>query len=143
MPFGFCYEGLGIPKPAPYWQRALQRLAGAEADALCAELHCVRWVGYVFVVVVFMDNLLIFKACGPHGANELCIQQSAGNSTRPERDVFERILRHRVLHQNVAHLQPPAGLEHTEPLAQSLGFVEREVKHAVADDHISEAVGQG
>lgn len=106
----------------------LQRLAAIEADPLCAEFHRVGWIGYVMIqMLVLVDDLRVFKTGGAHGADKLCVQQSAGNSTRPQGDVVERVGGHLPFHQNIAGLQAPARLEDAEPLAQSLGLVECEV----------------
>lgn len=47
-----------------------------------------------------------------HRALELCFQQSAGNSTSPEGDIFLAIIGNSGLNQNVAKLQPPTGHQH-------------------------------
>ena len=120
----------------------LEWLAGAETDALGAELQRVGWVGHILVVIIFMDNLYFFKASGAHGADQLCIQQSPGNSTRPQRYIFHRVGGYRALDQYIPDLQSPARLEDAEPLAQRLGFVQCKVEHAVADHHICKVVRQ-
>ena len=121
----------------------LHRLAGAECDTLRAEVQGVRGVGRVHVTVVLVDDLPVLKTSRAHGAEQLCIQQSAGNSARPERDVVQCAVGYLPFHKDVAHLQASARLEDAEPLAQGLGLVEGQVEDAVADDHVREGIGDG
>ena len=50
---------------------------------MSAELQRIGWVSHILIVIIFMDNFYFFKASGAHGADQLCLQQSPGNSTRP------------------------------------------------------------
>jgi hypothetical protein len=46
----------------------LQRLVGSETDTLRAKLQGVRGVRNIFIVVVFVDDLTLFKTSRAHGA---------------------------------------------------------------------------
>ena len=59
-----------------------------------------------------------FDDC-PH----LCFQQSAGNSTCPEVDLFLGCLRDRLLHDNVGDLEPAARLEDPSDLTEDRGLI--------------------
>ena len=45
-------------------------------------------------------------------ANELCFQQSTGNSTRPEVDVSERVVGQDFANHDVRHLYAPVTFKH-------------------------------
>lgn len=65
------YSAHDLMKPPPLiWilRNYLQGFAGAETHALRAEVQRVRRIGYVYVVVVLMDNFCIFKTSRAHGA---------------------------------------------------------------------------
>jgi len=107
------------------WHRWLQRLTCPERDALRAIFESVGRIGHTFVeILVSVDDLYFFEPGVAHRADQLCIQQSTGNSTRPQGNVAQRVGGYLPLDQNVSHLQPPARLENAEPLAQCLGFIE-------------------
>lgn len=121
----------------------LHRLAGAECDTLRAEVQRVRGIGRVHITVVLVDDIAFFKTSRAHGAEQLCIQQSAGNSARPEGNIIQCAIGYLPFNENIADLQSSARLEDAEPLAQGLGFVEGQVEDAVADDHVREGIGDG
>lgn len=101
-----------------YLVRALSWLTRPERNALCAKLQCAGGVGHIHKEIqVFVDNLDIFKTSRSHGADQVCIQQTAGNSTRPQGDVLQCVLWNRARDHNVANLQASAGFENAKPLA--------------------------
>ncbi len=101
------------------------RFACPERDALRAIFESVRGIGHTFVeILVSVDDLYFFEPGVAHRADKLCIQQSTGNSTRPQGNVVQRVGGYLPLDQNVSHLQPPARLENAEPFTQRLGLVE-------------------
>src|SRR5690242_11741009 len=74
-----------------------RRFPRAEGNAECAEVRCAAGLlGTRIDVRARVDNKLD-KSSGSNCQRELSIQESTGNSTGPERDVFFRILRHRFL----------------------------------------------
>jgi hypothetical protein len=85
-------------------RHVLAGLASAEAHALRAEVQGVGRVRHVHVVVVLGHDLDRLETGILRCTNQFCIQQSAGNSTRPQGDVIERIGWHLSLDQDVAHL---------------------------------------
>lgn len=82
-----------------------------------AKLQRIGGIRHIHVVVVLVNDPAVFEAGVANGAKQLCIQQSAGNSTRPERDIVERVRGEGALDQDVSYLQAPARLEDAPPLA--------------------------
>ncbi len=58
------------------------------------------------------------EPCRHDRGRQLCLQQSAGNSTSPEVNVLFCLLGHRLLHQDIADLEAATRLEHASHLAQ-------------------------
>lgn len=60
----------GLRSPPLIWSLSsyLQGLSSAETDTLCSVIQRVRRIGYIYVVVVLMDNFCIFKTSRAHGA---------------------------------------------------------------------------
>ncbi len=61
----------------------LEWFARSKGDAPRAKLLGIGGVGHVYVGVVLGDDFHGLKTGSAHGADELCFQQSASNSTRP------------------------------------------------------------
>ncbi len=57
------------------------------------------------------------KTRGCYSQRDLSFQESTGNSTSPERDVFFGALRNGLLDQDVTNLEAPTRLEHACHLA--------------------------
>src|SRR6266511_3370857 len=65
------------------------------------------------------------------GGNELCLRQSAGNSTDPEIDVAAYVLRKRRVYSDIAEVETPARLEDTRNFFERLLLFGNQVQHAV------------
>jgi len=70
---------------------------------------CLFLAGSLETVETFPDGHVAQTVAG-EGANELCFQQSARNSTRPKLDVGAGIVRELRVQGNIRNLDPPAGL---------------------------------
>ena len=64
-------------------------------------------------------------------ANELCLRQSADDSTGPQVDVVPYAFRELALHYDISEKQPTAGLEYASDLSESLGLVSGQVEHTI------------
>jgi len=63
--------------------------------------------------------------------DELCFQQSACDSTRPEVDVTKRAVGQDFPNDDVGDLRTPARLEHSGDLGDGLVLVRDEIQHAI------------
>jgi hypothetical protein len=70
-------------------------------------------------------------------ADELCFQQSTGDSTRPEIDVSERAVGKDLADDNVRDLRASAWFQHTRDLPDSVRLVWHEVEDAVRDHDVN------
>jgi len=66
----------------------------------------------------------------------LCFQQSTGYSAAPEIDIVLRVLRDRLVDDDVSDLDPSAGFQHTVDLLHHHHLVGTEVDDAVTDHDI-------
>ena len=73
----------------------------------------------------------------------LCIQQSAGNSGRPELDLALALLRYRPLNRHVGELDATAGPKHTVDRRERRLLVRDEIDHTVRDDDVEAPVVEG
>jgi hypothetical protein len=87
-------------------------LARAKRDAQGAELRGTAGLLCSGVHVGARSDLEVDEAGGDYRECYLSLQESAGNSTGPERDVVLGVLRHRSLNEDVADLQASARFEH-------------------------------
>ena len=71
--------------------------------------------------------------------NQLCFQQSAGDSTRPQINVLARVLRQIFGKHDVGYLGTAARSEHTMNLGHRVEFVRHKVQHAIGQHHIHAA----
>jgi hypothetical protein len=117
--------------------------SGMEIDPQRAKFSCAGLVRRARVDLYAPGDLKANKPGGCDRSLELCFQQSAGNSTRPQADVGFGVFRHRCLHKNVPHLQPPARPQHARHFAQCRVFVGHQVEHAVGDHHIRPGIRHG
>lgn len=83
-------------------------------------------------------NVAESRGC-EHG-DDLCFQQSPGNSTRPEVDVAQRAVRQRRPDDDVGDLHTTAGLEHASDLGDGPFLFGHQVQDAVGDNHVDAAV---
>ena len=105
--------------------------ACSERDTQRAELGGTAGLRRTAEDVAAPANCEIDESCRDDGQFNLSFQKSTGNSTGPERDVLLRVLRNRLLDQDVADLQTAAGLENPRHLAQRGVFVGHQVQDAI------------
>jgi len=115
-------------------------LARSEGDAERAELSGATRLLRTGVDIRARGDLEIDESGRGDGECYLSFQESTGNSTGPERDIRLGILGDRLLDQDVADLQAPAGPENACHFAQRGVFVRHEVEDAIGDHYISPAV---
>lgn len=115
--------------------------AGKDRDATSFELAGVGFVLAAREHVDFVRHDDVAEAGEREKLPPLCIQQSTGYSAAPEFDVVFRVLGDFAVYEDVADLDSPARLQHTSHLAKDSGLVGAEVDHTVADDDISDAIG--
>ena len=72
--------------------------------------------------------------------DELCFQQSACDSTRPEVEVAQRVVRQGFTDDDVGHLHAAAGLEDAGDLGDRALLLGNEVEDAVRDHHIDRPI---
>jgi hypothetical protein len=104
-------------------------------------LRGARRLGRARIDVAAPGDLEIDESRRDDSCLELCIQQSAGDSTLPEVDVLLALLRHCFLHEDVADLKTTLRLEDARHLLESGELVGKEVEHAVGDDDVRPSVG--
>ncbi len=68
---------------------------------------------------------------GLEDADELCFQQSSGDSTSPEVDISKSAVWKDFANDDVRDLHASTTLEHARELADGSGLVGHEVEHAV------------
>lgn len=68
--------------------------------------------------------------------NELCFQQSACDSTGPQVDVTQRLVREHLADHDVGDLDAAPGLEDAGDLGDCAVLVRYEIEHAVGDHDI-------
>jgi hypothetical protein len=113
-----------------------RRFPGAERNAECAEVRrTARLLGTGVDVRARIDDKLD-KSRRSYRQLELPIQESARNSTGPERDILLRAWWHLFLDDNVAYLEPSTSLEHPRHFAHGGVLVGHQVQHAIRDHHI-------
>ena len=119
------------------------RLSRAEVDSQRAELRGARGLRCASIDVAAPGDLEIHEPRRDDGCLQLCIQQSAGDSTLPEIDVLLALFRYCLLHHNVADLKATARLENTRHFLESGKLVGKEVEDPVRDNHVGPTVGHG
>lgn len=107
------------------------RLPCAEVDPQRAELRGARGLWCASINIAAPGDLEIHEPGCNDGRLELCIQQSAGDSTLPQVDVLLALLRYCFLHDDVADLKAATRLEHPRHFAQSGKLVGEKVQHTV------------
>lgn len=117
------------------------RFSRAEVDSQRAELRRARRLGRPGIDLGAPGDLKIDETRRDYGCLELCIQQSAGDSTLPEVDVLLALLRHRFLYDDVADLKTTVRLEDAGHLLESGKLVRKKVEHAVRDHDVGPTVG--
>src|SRR5438128_1298337 len=125
---------------------SLARTICASWPAWTAPLAMIKGIAGLLgagVVVGAWDDLEMNEPARDDGQRNLSFQESTGNSTGPERDVLLGALLYRLLDEDVADLEPPAGLEHARHVAQRGVLVGHQVEHAVGDHHVGPAVFDG
>ena len=73
-------------------------------------------------------------------ANELCLRQSAGDSTGPQVDVAADILGQLDIKRDVPEIQPTARFEYPNDLGEPEFLLGHEIEHTVRDDHVNARV---
>ena len=119
------------------------RLACAEVDAHRPEFCGATGLRSATEDVHSLRDLDVNETGGHDRGLQFCFQQSTGNSAGPQIDLLFRVLRHRLLHQDIPDLQAPLRLEHTSHLLQGREFVRHQVEDAIGDDHIGPAIRDG
>jgi len=112
------------------------RLPRPEVDADRAELRGVRRLRRAAEHVRTPGDLEVHESRGDDRRLELCFQQSAGDSTRPQIDVTQSAVRERLADDNVGDLDTAARLEHTGDFGHGAFFLGDEVEHAIGDDDV-------
>ena len=112
------------------------RFSRTQIDAESAERCRARVLRGAMKDVGAPRNLDLVESCGTNQLDELCFQQSTRDSAGPEVDVPPRRLRDCFLHDDVADLQSPVGLEYTVDLANHRPLVGSEIDDAVGDDDV-------
>ncbi len=118
-------------------------LARAEVDAYCPEFCGATGLRRATEDIRLPGDLEVNKSGGHDRGLQFCFQQSTGNSARPQVDLLLRLLRHRLLHQDIPDLEAARGFEHTGHLPQGRQFVRQQVEDPVGDDHIGPAIRDG
>lgn len=72
--------------------------------------------------------------------DELCLRQSAGDSTGPQVDVAARVFAELDIECDVSQLQSASRSQDTAYLLESFLFFRHEVEHPVGDDHIDAGI---
>jgi hypothetical protein len=80
------------------------------------------------------------KTSGLEDADELCFQQSTGDSTSPEVDVSKGAVGKDFANDDVGDLRATATLQYPCDLADSPCLVRHKVEHAIGDDDIDRRV---
>ena len=76
---------------------------------------------------------------GLKGRDQLCFQQSTGNSTGPQVDVPERLIWKHLANHDVRDLDAAAGLEDAGDLGDRTMFIRDEIQDAVGDHDVDAA----
>lgn len=91
-------------------------------------------VGFVCRAAEHVDHAAhphITEAGGSNDVRVLPNEECSSDSTRPEVDIGDRILRKRFLHYDISNLQPPARLEHSIDFPKDRSLVWAQVDHAI------------
>ena len=81
------------------------------------------------------------EASGFYKGLKLCFQQSAGDSTGPQLNVFFSFLGHGSVHQNVTYLQASPRFEDSMHFRQGGPLVWNQIEDSVGDDQICPLIG--
>lgn len=76
---------------------------------------------------------------GLKGRDELCFQQSTGDSTGPQVDVLERLVWKHLANHDVRDLDAASGFEDAGDLGDRTMFIRYEIQDAVGDDDVDAA----
>jgi hypothetical protein len=87
-----------------------------------------------------LENFHARESGGCEDADELCFQQSAGDSTGPEVDVPKSAVWQNFANDDVGDLRAPTGLQDPRDLADGFRLVRYEVEHTIRDDDIDSRV---
>jgi hypothetical protein len=63
--------------------------------------------------------------------NDLCLRQSAGDSTSPKIDIAEGILRELDIQGDIGQVKAPAGFQYSDDLGKAALFLRHEIEDAV------------
>jgi hypothetical protein len=86
------------------------------------------------------ENVYACETGSREDADELCFQQSTGNSNRPQVDVSKRAVGQYFADHDVRQLYAPATFQHPCDLADSPRFVWYEIEYAIRDHDIDRCV---
>ena len=91
-------------------------------------------VGFVCRAAEHVDHAAHPQITEAGGSNKIRVlpdEECSGDSTRPEVDISNRILRKGFLHHDISNLQSPARLEHTMDFPEDGFLVRAQVDHAI------------
>ncbi len=83
----------------------------------------------------------VFKTQVAQERHQLCLRQSAGDSSGPQVDVAANVLAEFGVKHYIGKLQPAAGTQQAAYLSERFLFFGDEVEHAVGDNHIHAGIG--
>jgi hypothetical protein len=73
-------------------------------------------------------------------SEELCLRQSAGDSTCPQVDIAADVLREFHVQRDVGQVQATSGLKHAHNFREGAFFLGDQVEYPVGDDDIDAAI---
>jgi hypothetical protein len=118
----------------------IDRFSRSEVDSQGAKVCCAGRLRRIIKDIGLPSDFEIDKTGGYDRSLELCFQQSAGNSARPQIDVTFGTLWNCFLDQDIADLQTTTRLEDPRHFLQGCGFIGDQVQDAIRDHNISPAI---
>ena len=100
-------------------------------DAMHAKLTRRLFLGRSAKTVKTLRDVHVLKADALKVGDELCLRQSAGNSTSPQIDVAASVLGKLHIQGNVSQMQTAAGLQDADDLSEALLLFGDQVQYAV------------
>ena len=115
----------------------LSRFPGEQVGSAYSELPCRLLLGGCPEgVEPGGDPHILESQTNPDG-DELCLRQSAGDSTRPQVDVRPDVLAQVGLNHNVGELQPAARPQHAGNLSEGYLLFRHQVQDPIGNNHIN------
>ena len=112
-------------------------LPGADVHALALELVGLALAAGARERLAPPHDLDVHESRPLNPLEVLSFQESAADSGGPDGDVLASGRRNILVHDDVGDLQPAAGTQRPEGLAEHAVLVGREVDHSVGDDEIN------